>query len=268
MLIQFSVLFYSQSEFCAAVWDVDVQKMVSPVGADSDLIFKPGSEEHVSSIAWLSPHLLATGTTLTKLRVYDLRERPEKQEILSLLAHQHIRGGRKIKGIRPDPFNDFTIATFSDIALEPIKLWDVRKGNTQRPKITIYPHEKDAEGSYSAQSVVTDVAWSQSRPNLVAVSTSHHRLISFYSTAKPVTADMVTKTPVHTIAMPVSSPDYPRSLSWQLRAADCPDPPPSTSPRDTDSREHSRDTVSSGLSGHRLLMATGTGFAEVLVGGC
>ena len=32
-----------------------------------------------------------------------------------------------IRGIRPDPFNSFHIATFTDAALECIRIWDLRK---------------------------------------------------------------------------------------------------------------------------------------------
>jgi len=49
--------------------------------------------------------MLAVGTSMGWVRVFDTREDPKKAAQISLMAHPASRP-RKVKGIRPDPFNE------------------------------------------------------------------------------------------------------------------------------------------------------------------
>ena len=191
------------NEFCAVVWDIEhTENVLDPVTnemvSNTAVVFKPMSDEPISSVCWLSDYnVLAIGTSLSFVRLYDIRIRPTapvvtvnelgasshsanvsssiagvgssvagaaqqytsiqqasnsnsaavntSAEILSLQAHVATRP-RKIKGIRQDPFNDYSIATFSDAVLESIKVWDLRKiASNPKPKLVINPYEHSAE---------------------------------------------------------------------------------------------------------------------------
>ena len=202
----------SSSEFCCAVWDVEYKKQQTG-SLSSALSFKPAAEEPTASICWLpyDPHILAVGTSIGLVRLYDIRV-SNGGESLSLMAHPATRP-RKVKGMRPDPFNPYVLTTFSDAAGEPVKLWDLRKGTSSKPKIIVMPHGPDSEGQYSAQSAVVDVAWSNARSGVIAVATTHQRQISFYSTVKPP-PEVSTRLPIY--SLPVA--DQIKSLSWQSSA--------------------------------------------------
>lgn len=124
------LLLCSVNEFCAVVWDLEHTERSSNSNSNeynTAIIFKPPSEEPISSISWLQDHhTLAVGTSISYVRIYDIRMDNTTSEVLSISAHLATRP-RKIKGIRQDPFSDNTIATFSDSALEPVKIWDLRK---------------------------------------------------------------------------------------------------------------------------------------------
>lgn len=45
---------------------------------------------------------------------------------MNILAHTEPKS-RRIKGVKFDPFNERIFATFSDVANEPVKIWDLRK---------------------------------------------------------------------------------------------------------------------------------------------
>ena len=64
-------------------------------------------EEAIASLSFLpgQPHMLAVGTSMGWVRVFDTREDPKKAAQISLMAHPASRP-RKVKGIRPDPFNE------------------------------------------------------------------------------------------------------------------------------------------------------------------
>jgi WD40 repeat protein len=120
------------------------------------VFFKPASEEPTASICWLphEPHLLAVGTSISWVRIYDTRMGGAGAECLAIMAHTATRP-RKVKGIRPDPLQQHIIATFSDSAGEPIKIWDLRKsGPSAKPKLTIVQ---------PAVSAVLDAEWSSAR---------------------------------------------------------------------------------------------------------
>jgi hypothetical protein len=233
---------------------------------------------------------------------------------VNIIAHTANRP-RKVRGIRQDPFNEHTIATFSDSPLEPIKIWDIRKGSYMKPKMTIFPHEQfsqyDSSGNVSnniattpvsSQSTVIDIAWSNSRANLLAVATNQQKSIAFYTTYKNP-PDATTRVPIHTIAVQ----DYVKSISWQ--SAHCienkylsnvnstnsiavnndsknevkqplnPNDSVSNKNNDTNNNNNFNNNDSSGnnndnnnqkekyetLSNHRLLVATNSGYCDLQV---
>jgi hypothetical protein len=217
-------------EYSIKSWTPGVNSSVSS-------IFKPTIEEPTASICWLphDPSILAVGTSISCVKLYDVRM-GNGSDTLTIMAHPSTRP-RKVKGIRPDPFNQNILATFSDSAGEPIKLWDIRKGATAKPKLTINPHgnDSDSEHQYNAQSVVVDASWSCVRSGVLAVATTHQKQVSLYSAVKQP-PEIFTRHPIHVI--PVS--DQIKSLSWQ-------------------------NDKSSPSSLNRLLIATNTGFIDTEV---
>lgn len=151
MLLFFTIfsilLFNSQGEFCAVVWDVE-----SGGQGQGKVLFRPLSEEPTASICWLDAHVLVVGTSISWVRMYDIRVNNthvqgsggsgtggqtsqtgtgagmgptgggQGGEIMSIMAHAATRP-RKVKGIRCDQMQQHVIATFSDSAGEPVKIW-------------------------------------------------------------------------------------------------------------------------------------------------
>jgi len=224
-----------KNEHCVNVWDVnDSEPLLGQVGLKP--LLKLCFEEATSSLAWLpdSPHMLAVGTSMGWVRVFDTRQGEHAAVDVSLMAHPGARH-RKVKGIRPDPFHPHLLGTFSDSPQESVKIWDLRKGVSSKSKLTpvatISPHG-GSDGQYNSQSAVTDAAWSTSRENVLAVSTSHHKQVLLYSTAvRSTNPDDVIRTPYH--SLPTMS--AVRSLSWQRGGS------------------------------QRLLVATSVGVADILV---
>ena len=204
-----------KSEYCVNVWDLN-----NPDHSAGQVGLKPVSrlcfEEATSSLSWLpeSPHLLAVGTSMGWVRIFDTRQGEQAAVDVSLMAHPGARH-RKVKGIRPDPFHPHLLGTFSDSPQDSVKIWDLRKNVSSKSKLTpvatISPHG-GSDGQYNSQSAVTDVAWSTSREDVLAVSTSHHKQVLLYSTAvRSTNPDDVIRTPYHHV--PTAS--AVRSLSWQ-----------------------------------------------------
>lgn len=133
------------------MWDVE-----GGSGPTDKTLFRPTSEEPTASICWLDAHVLVVGTSISWVRLYDVRVNGGQQggEIMSIMAHAATRP-RKVKGIRCDPLQQHIIATFSDSPGEPIKIWDLRKaGASAKPKLMIVQ---------SQVATVVDVAWSAAR---------------------------------------------------------------------------------------------------------
>jgi hypothetical protein len=188
-----------QGEFSAVVWDTE--------GGAGKVLFRPSSEEPIASICWLNAHVLLVGTSISWVRLYDIRTKGSGQggEIMSIMAHASTRP-RKVKGIRCDQLQKDVVATFSDSPGEPIKIWDLRKaGVTAKPKLMIMQ---------SAAAAVVDVAWSAARAGVLAVAANQSRNVNFYSTMRPLT-EVVTRTPFYSITVE----DQVRSLSWKTGLA-------------------------------------------------
>eukprot|EP01041_Mallomonas_annulata_P001294 gene1294-2503_t len=268
--------FVSQrTEYSAVVWDVEVQ-----CGGKDDKTDKNGgiiyevSRDATASMVWIpqSFDLLAVGTFTGWVRVYDLRS--PNEATINVMAHIPTRP-RRVRGVRPDPFNEHYIATFSDFPGEPVKVWDLRKVSKSNatPSLVI-----DATHSHSSEytsiqqntnSAVMDVAWSTSRPSLIAVASSHSKKLPFFSVSKPMSTDGSTiRTPVFSITV-----DHPmKSLSWSSHTSHL----ISTSSKDTIDMLR-RDVIgengdvlrsldtSTSLFGNRLLVGTSSGCLDLAV---
>lgn len=284
----------SSGEFSFAVWNCEhtsssISSNPDTAAFQSPLFKTPtndksgggGVDEAISCLCWLEPEVLAVGTSLGKVILYDIRQPPQLAEVTIAAHFRTSQRIHKTKGIRLDPFNDKIIATFSSAewGQEPVKLWDLRRVALNRPpRLSIQcPDRGDSLGTFGStvsvstaaaggsagavtsssgamisgltsgvqmslptsvggassgtvgsgggrggmtatsgenlfsSSVVVDVAWSMSRPNVLAVATSKFRSIAFYSTLKDKSETAVSKTPIYTI----NCPDFPKSLSWQ-----------------------------------------------------
>jgi len=140
--------------------------------------------------------------------MYDLRT--PQEATLNVMAHIPTRP-RKVKGIRPDPFNEHLMATFSDSAGEPVKIWDLRKvsKSNSSPSFVIDPLAYDSNSQHNSSSAVVDVAWSPRRSSVLGVASSHSKRLPFFSVSKSLTADGAIK-PIFTLQVDQCM----RSLSW------------------------------------------------------
>ena len=155
------------SEFSAVVWDIEYQSSV--VGGilpesmdDTQNAQKFSFGEAVASLTWLnSPHLLATGTSKGWIRLCDIRM-GKTNDVMSI----RISDGDKlckVKGIKVDPFNPSTMATYSDLPGESVKIIDVRKGGSSSSASSASSSSsvqvvQDTLGVHSCQ-VVSPDAW-------------------------------------------------------------------------------------------------------------
>ncbi len=323
-----------KSEYCVNIWDVNSAELLQngkEVGLKS--IIKLCYEEATSSLAWLpdSPHLLAVGTAMGWVRIFDTRQPSSGSNTtasnhnsnnsssgaaisleMSLMAHPGARN-RKVKGIRPDPFHPYIISTFSDSAQESVKIWDLRKNSSSGTSssssklsaavTTISPHG-GADGQYNPQSSVTDVAWSTSRENVLAVTTSHHKQVLFYSTASKTlgkitsgksiqrgsvstsgsssvtnstnsaaiassnnSSDEMIRTPYHSI--PILSGGIIRSLSWQAATGTSNHNVMNMTNNNNKSDKHDTldddNNTTKEIPGSRLIVGTSIGVTDLLV---
>jgi hypothetical protein len=77
------------------------------------------SAESVISLCWLRPTLIAAGGDRGIVSIFDVRSLSEPP--LTVMAHS-ARVSKKVKGIRCSPFDENVVATFSDLAGEPVKV--------------------------------------------------------------------------------------------------------------------------------------------------
>jgi len=194
--------------------------------------------EAACSVSWLpdNAHSLAVGTSMGWVKVYDTRTNTSGASC-SIMAHPAPRP-RKIRGIRPDPFRSHLFATYSDYPGDVVKVWDLRKvanpgskAAVVPPSFIVYPQAGGTvsspmsnnnthstsyfvNGGGTEAEAVADVAWSTSRPGVLAVATSSKPVISFFSTS---TASGSSQLPLYSVAVP--EPVQINGLSWQLGAS-------------------------------------------------
>eukprot|EP01032_Pedospumella_encystans_P014614 gene14614-16769_t len=213
-----------KSEFCAIVWDFEHEHYL-----------QTSFSEAACSVSWLpdNAHSLAVGTSMGWVKVYDTRTNTSGASC-SIMAHPAPRP-RKIRGIRPDPFRPHLFATYSDYPGDVVKVWDLRKvanpsskAAVVPPSFIVYPQTAGTanaspinnsnthstsyfvNGGGTEAEAVADVAWSTSRPGVLAVATSSRPVISFFSTN---TASGSSQVPLYSVAVP--EPVQVNGLSWQ-----------------------------------------------------
>lgn len=144
-------------DFCCFVYDVEHQSSSSSSAAPTASsrrpkpapIFKLSHQTGVASLAWL----LEGGQTLTvggqmrgQLQIYDLRLSGTNMNP-PITAYAHNYG---IAGIEVDPHRPWQFVSFCQTANEPVKVWDVRRMDTNLTEIKV------AIGSTNAQSAGGD----------------------------------------------------------------------------------------------------------------
>jgi len=162
-------------EFCCFVWDLEHQSggtgggnvSTSSGGEKRESMIKSPSSRFarnvgVASVNWLdNGALLAVGTAVRNMHLYDLRIRGSNSPPVSAAAHS-----AEVSGIISDPTRPSIFATFSQFSMnDPVKLWDIRKMDRCLVEI------KTGEG-------VSDVEFSTYSPGLLCVSVGDN--IRFY----------------------------------------------------------------------------------------
>lgn len=247
---QVSAGFDLHKDFCVLIWDVEYAsgnklsvggKGTAPVNnAPLASVNRLCYEEAISSLCWMgeaTPYALVVGTSTGWLRVFDTRIGSSSAET-SLMAHTPSRSKNGVSGLRPDPFNPQSLASFSETVGEPVKLWDLRKGTASKSKMahtcTVHPQliddseineeiEDDVAGGGSgaggsrgglektSSSRIVDVLWSQSRANVLAIATE--KQVQMYSTAGESSGgDIQTYLP---FSIPFTSERQIRGLGWK-----------------------------------------------------
>ncbi|KDO32910.1 hypothetical protein SPRG_02602 [Saprolegnia parasitica CBS 223.65] len=186
---------------CAFVWDLTTQTPMTSLaagpiladplhyepkqnhfqsrsGAGFSFFTKPmithelSHSEAIVAMAWLpsDPSYLATGTGFKWLRIYDLRTKTTP-----MVVSAHTKG---VYGVVFDTHRPHILATYSDDPKEPVKVWDIRsirQGDAPEPLVSIYPSGK----------AITQIAWSPTKPGILATTTSDDRSISLWDVDQP-----------------------------------------------------------------------------------
>jgi hypothetical protein len=198
-------------DFNTIVWDVTraspARSKDSPNGrlSENGVICKLGNDEP-TCICWQAenPDHLLIGTSTGSIQLFDIRAPDTSTSQMSLIAHTASRPRKlRVKGLRVDPSNPSVLASFTDAALEPVKIWDFRKGSNSKPRSTILAHNTRSHTGLPNldSSIVNDICWSTVRQNVIAVATSLLPEISFYSAFKPGTTDATSVDPLYCLSL-------------------------------------------------------------------
>jgi len=215
----------AQSSPTAAAWkkhsnvNSKVQKISgigSPVGlhAPSPSQLPPSlkfaNAEAATALCWVAghPQLLAVGTGLKYLRLYDLRlnNLSNSQTPVSVVAHN-----KSVLGVKSNGHSSCNtlLATFGDGPQEVVKIWDIRRISVANPvPVTqIKPPPRAGGGS----SAVQQICWSPIQQYVLATTQAEANSICLWDVSKlpqrPVT------TPYHVEHIPGGR--VIRHFSWQ-----------------------------------------------------
>jgi hypothetical protein len=192
------------------IWDIEHMRTSTASAADR-AIHSFALGEGVSSISWLprEENIIALGTNRGWVRLYDLRMKKSMDLTFSLSDGEKFC---KVKGIRPDPWQSSTIAVFSDIAGDFVRILDLRVGDSTGQKsrfnvlVNIQPPSTDANDRVGS---IVDVAWSPLRANTLAVASTSLNYIPIYSVTR-ASSEMIIRSPLHSCSLPEPS----KSISW------------------------------------------------------
>jgi len=158
-------------DFSCLVWDVEHNAASSNNTGVSNAVWKSLAEA-VSSLNWVDEQTLAIGC-MKFLRLFDVRVSGTSNPPLSALAHNS-----KVLGTLP---KNNIVATFTDKAGEPVKLWDIRKFSD--PIMTVQNETGE---------VVECVSWSKFHENTIACCTgSAVRTFNVSSHSRPTQVNTV-----------------------------------------------------------------------------
>lgn len=216
-----------RNEYSAVIWDINrlpVDSNDSSPSARNNsgtvdcTLHNFAFGEAISAISFLpkEENIVTLGTSKGWVRLYDLRTKK-----MSELSVRICDGDKvcRIKGIKGDQFSQ-NIAVFSDTPGDTVRILDLRlisdlssassaaksRFNLQ---LNIQPNIVDFDGKFNNNSTVTDIAWSPSRAQTLAVSSSYHQFIPIYSVYK-TTSDGIIRSPLHSISLP----EYSKAISW------------------------------------------------------
>lgn len=199
------------------VWDTETSKHL-----------KIPSNESCCSISWLPQHdsVFFVGNSMGWMKTFDAR--CPASPVMNWLAHPANRP-RKIKGIKPCFLDCNIVASFSDAVGDFVKVWDLRMVevmNTAKPQkkgggitkcFAINPYLVNFDeynNNILTSASISDIAWSPSRTEVLAVITSNSKGISFFK----CDFTKIETSPSPETTIPISSihiPDTLKSLSWQ-----------------------------------------------------
>jgi hypothetical protein len=236
-----------RSEYCAIVWDIEhardtgegadapghtPNRMPGP-GGDRDsaavtqtglsAVYRASYQEAASCVQWMpmERQLLAVGTAIGYVRLFDMNV-SKKNDVGSVQAYKSKTSARS-RGvtIRPSPFDSNLLATFTDTAGDPVKIWDVRKMDTSFRLAQSAAIVATDEGN--SNKCVSEVQWSPTRRGVLAVSSVDSPRIEFFDASLGMdnangdrTADEAgyELTVVSSPIFHMDATDAVRSISW------------------------------------------------------
>jgi WD40 repeat protein len=127
------------------------------------------ASEAVVSLSWVPEEAdcLATGTSFKWLRFYDFRT-STSSPFRSINAHT-----KSVFGVKFDPTQPWTVATYSDGPNEVVKIWDTRRMESNaKPVATLQVNTK----------LLTALQWSPYRSGVLATAVSDQPWVSLWDT--------------------------------------------------------------------------------------
>jgi WD40 repeat protein len=179
-------------EYCCSVWDVEhqspqpqqqqpPQSAFSPANRRTKTVplYKLSHNAGVASLGWVldGGQTLVVGGQQRNLQIYDLRvSATSAAPPVAVFGHNF-----GVHGIEVDPCRLWHFATYSRAAGEAVKLWDVRRMDSQLTEIKI-------GGASKTPSAVTSVKWSTSDVGHISILVGDylHQYDTLTSGSRPV----------------------------------------------------------------------------------
>jgi WD40 repeat protein len=165
-------------EYCCMVWDIEGQSGAK--GSKQSPLFRLAHNVGVSSLSWVEGgQLLAVGTQVKNVQLYDLRASGTNAPPISFAAHRD-----DVSGIEADPSRPSIFATFSKTPGESVKLWDLRKPDTFLSEIKV--NVAVPGSSKLSSSTVSAISWNQINSGSLCIAAGD--LLRYYDTnvSKPI----------------------------------------------------------------------------------
>lgn len=130
------------------------------------------NSEATVALSWvpLQPSCLAVGTGFKWLRIYDLRATMNGAAPLSVVAHN-----KAVLGVVFDRHRPHVLATYTDSPQEPIKVWDIRRLDTNLgPLVSLHASSK----------TLAQVSWCPTKAGILATASVEERYLSLWDVSK------------------------------------------------------------------------------------